>query len=129
MAIIPYPLANADATPIPFDVLNPASSVILPVATTAMTQALNLGVTSQGIMQVYAIGDYVQLGFGQTPIGPPPVGTITQNTLLILPNVVYAVAIIDPYISAVSLHQEANLFINILDGWHAAGVSKQYGSI
>lgn len=129
MAIIPYPLANADATPIPFDVLNPAASIILPVATTAMAQSFDLGSLSQGILQVYAIGDYIQLGFGATPISQPPTGTLIANTLLLLPNVVYAVAIVDQYISAVSLHQDANLFVNVLDGWHATGVSKQYGSI
>lgn len=129
MAILPYPLANADALPIPFDVLNPRASVILPVSTSPMTQSLDLLAPAQGVLQFYAIGDYIQVGFGQVPITQPPTGSVRPDTLLLIPNVVYATAVVSNYISAVSLHQGANLLVNILDGWHAAGVNKQYESI
>lgn len=129
MAIRPYLLADANGSPIPFDIINPRSSLVMHPSITPMTAPLQLSM-QEGILQLQTLSDYCLVGFGET------VATLASgpdiemaDTILLTPNVVYNVAVFTPNLSAVALNQSTTLLVNLCDTWNAIGVTKQYRSI
>ena len=129
MAIRPYPLADANNNPIPFELINPKASMVLHATTVPMATPIEMSVNT-GIVQLTAIEGYALVAFegriASVAAGP---GIEMPDSILLTPNVVHNVAIFSPFISAIGLNVNVTILVNICSTWNAIGVQRQYRTV